>query len=272
MKQVYKNVLLWAVILVMFVAFYQFFDAHATRPRDLSYGEFLTYVDQGQVRSLRIKGQTYVGHIKSNGAEFAVTGEVPSEALLDRLHSHGVDFQIERDDRSDFWIPFLSVGLPVLFMAVLFVAFFRARPGATKPLVAPVAFRTLTAQDNELRLADVGGLGPARAELETLVGQLKDKSKVIQLGGEAPKTLLLTGPPGTGKTLLALALSGELGRSLHWMAGSEFFETFVGVGALRVREFFAMDPIEPRVLFIDELDAVGRGRTQKSERDETLNS
>ncbi len=279
MKQLYKNVLLWAVILVMFVAFYQFFNSHAQQPRDLSYGEFLTYVDQGQVKELKIKGQVYTGKIKSNGSEFVVTGNTPSDVLLDRLHNHGVDVTIAREDQNGIWLSILVQGLPVALLILLFFLFMRQLQGSGGKAMSfgKSKAKLLSENHNKVTFADVAGIDEAKNELEEIIDFLKDPKKFTRLGGRIPKGVLLMGSPGTGKTLLARAIAGEAGVPFFSISGSDFVEMFVGVGASRVRDLFEQGKKNaPCIIFIDEIDAVGRHRGAglgggHDEREQTLN-
>ncbi len=279
MKQLYKNVLLWAVIIVMFVAFYQFFNGHQQAPRDLTYGEFLTYVDQGRVKDLAIKGQTYQGHIKDNGAEFRVTGTTPSDVLLDRLHNHGVDFKIEKEDQNGIWLSILVQGLPLALLFLLFFFFMRQLQGSGGKAMSfgKSKAKLLSENHNKVTFSDVAGIDEAKGELEEIIDFLKDPKKFTRLGGRIPKGVLLMGPPGTGKTLLARAIAGEAGVPFFSISGSDFVEMFVGVGASRVRDLFEQGKKNaPCIVFIDEIDAVGRSRGVgigggNDEREQTLN-
>ncbi|MHB1843600.1 MAG: ATP-dependent zinc metalloprotease FtsH [Deltaproteobacteria bacterium] len=279
MKQLYKNVLLWAVIIVMFVAFYQFFNGHQQAPRDLTYGDFLTYVDQGRVKDLSIKGQTYTGHLKDNGSEFRVTGNAPSDVLLDRLHNHGVDFKIEKEDQNGIWLSILVQGLPLALLFLLFFFFMRQLQGSGGKAMSfgKSKAKLLSENHNKVTFADVAGIDEAKGELEEIIDFLKDPKKFTRLGGRIPKGVLLMGPPGTGKTLLARAIAGEAGVPFFSISGSDFVEMFVGVGASRVRDLFEQGKKNaPCIVFIDEIDAVGRHRGAglgggHDEREQTLN-
>ncbi len=279
MRQLYKNVLLWAVILVMFVAFYQFFNNRQQPIRDLTYGEFLTYVDQGRVKDLTIKGQTYDGHLKDNGAEFKVTGNTPSDVLLDRLHNHGVDFKIDREDQNGIWLSILVQGLPVALLVLLFFLFLRQVQGTGGKAMSfgKSKAKLLSENHNKVTFSDVAGIDEAKGELEEIIDFLKDPKKFTRLGGRIPKGVLLMGPPGTGKTLLARAIAGEAGVPFFSISGSDFVEMFVGVGASRVRDLFEQGKKNaPCIVFIDEIDAVGRHRGAglgggHDEREQTLN-
>ncbi len=279
MKQLYKNVLLWAVILVMFVAFYQFFNSHQPPVRDLSYGEFLTYVDQGRVKDLEIKGQVYTGRIKDNNTEFRVTGNTPSDVLLDRLHNHGVDVKIDREDQNGVWLSILVQGLPVALLILLFFLFMRQLQGSGGKAMSfgKSKAKLLSENHNKVTFSDVAGIDEAKGELEEIIDFLKDPKKFTRLGGRIPKGVLLMGPPGTGKTLLARAIAGEAGVPFFSISGSDFVEMFVGVGASRVRDLFEQGKKNaPCIVFIDEIDAVGRHRGAglgggHDEREQTLN-
>ena len=279
LKLAYKNVLLWTVIIVMFVAFYQFFNGQKQPVRDLTYGEFLTYVDQSQVKDLTIKGQTFTGHLKNAGSEFRVTAVTPSDVLLDRLHNHGVDIRIDKDDQNGIWLSILVQGLPLALLFLLFFFFMRQLQGSGGKAMSfgKSKAKLLSENHNKVTFADVAGIDEAKGELEEIIDFLKDPKKFTRLGGRIPKGVLLMGPPGTGKTLLARAIAGEAGVPFFSISGSDFVEMFVGVGASRVRDLFEQGKKNaPCIVFIDEIDAVGRHRGAglgggHDEREQTLN-
>jgi cell division protease FtsH len=280
LKQSYKTMALWAVLVLMFFFFWQFFQNGHPQTKDVSYSEFLTYVEQGQVQDLTIKGQTYTFHLKSSGKpELRVTGTTPSDSLLDRLHNHQVDFKIEKEDQNGIWLSILVQGLPLAFLFLLFFFFMRQLQGSGGKAMSfgKSKAKLLSENHNKVTFADVAGIDEAKGELEEIIEFLKDPKKFTRLGGRIPKGVLLMGPPGTGKTLLARAIAGEAGVPFFSISGSDFVEMFVGVGASRVRDLFEQGKKNaPCIVFIDEIDAVGRHRGAglgggHDEREQTLN-
>jgi cell division protease FtsH len=204
---------------------------------------------------------------------------VPSDVLFDRLHNHGVDFQIEREDQNGIWLSILVQGLPVALLILLFFLFMRQLQGSGGKAMSfgKSKAKLLSENHNKVTFADVAGIDEAKAELEEIIDFLKDPKKFTRLGGRIPKGVLLMGSPGTGKTLLARAIAGEAGVPFFSISGSDFVEMFVGVGASRVRDLFEQGKKNaPCIIFIDEIDAVGRHRGAglgggHDEREQTLN-
>ena len=280
MKQSYKTMALWAVLVVMLISFWQFFNNHAQAPHDLSYGDFLTLVEQGRVDDLLIKGQTYTGHETDPAkTEFRVTGTTPSDQLLDKLHNHKVNFRIDKEEANGLWLTLLIQGLPLAFLFLLFFFFMRQLQGSGGKAMSfgKSKAKLLSENHNKVTFNDVAGIDEAKGELEEIIDFLKDPKKFTRLGGRIPKGVLLMGPPGTGKTLLARAIAGEAGVPFFSISGSDFVEMFVGVGASRVRDLFEQGKKNaPCIVFIDEIDAVGRHRGAglgggHDEREQTLN-
>ncbi len=280
LKQSYKTLALWAILAGMFIFFWQFFNGQHAQPRDLLYSEFLTLVEQGRVEDLTIKGSTYIGHEKNpQKGEFRVTGSAVTDQLLDKLQNHGVKFHIEKEDSNNLWLSILIQGLPLAFLFLLFFFFMRQLQGSGGKAMSfgKSKAKLLSENHNKVTFADVAGIDEARGELEEIIDFLKDPKKFTRLGGRIPKGVLLMGPPGTGKTLLARAIAGEAGVPFFSISGSDFVEMFVGVGASRVRDLFEQGKKNaPCIVFIDEIDAVGRHRGAglgggHDEREQTLN-
>src|ERR1700733_6851888 len=197
----------------MFVFFWQFFNSHGQPPVETTYGEFLTLVEQGRVDSLTIKGQTYIGTEKDpNHTQFRVTGVTPSDVLLDKLHNHGTNVRIEKEDTNGIWLSILIQGLPLAFLFLLFF-FMRQLQGSGGKAMSfgKSKAKLLSENHNKVTFADVAGIDEAKGELEEIIDFLKDPKKFTRLGGRIPKGVLLMGSPGTGKTLLAKAIAGEAG-------------------------------------------------------------
>jgi cell division protease FtsH len=278
-RQSYKTVLLWVVLILMFLSFYQFFQQHGREQKELAFSDFVAKVDEGAVKDVNVKGLGYSGHFKDN-AEFRTVGPVdPMATVFDRLQKKGVKVVYEKEEQNSFWVTVLVQYLPLVFLFVLFFFFMRQlQSGGGKAMsFGKSKAKLMTEHHNKVTFADVAGIDESRDELEEIIAFLKDPKKFTKLGGRIPKGVLLMGPPGTGKTLLARAVAGEAGVPFFSISGSDFVEMFVGVGASRVRDLFEQGKKNaPCIIFIDEIDAVGRHRGAglgggHDEREQTLN-
>jgi cell division protease FtsH len=255
--------------------------------RQIAYSEFKTMVQSGQVAEAVIGDQTIRGTLKSAGASAAgnaddksrsfMTTRVDDPKLAEELQAHGVKFSGEAMNR---WLPdVLGWILPLIFIVVLWGFFFRRMGGPEGGVMSFARSRAKIYADDEVKVkfGDVAGVDEAEDELKELVEFLKNPRKYTNLGGRIPKGALLVGPPGTGKTLLARAVAGEAHVPFFSLSGSEFVEMFVGVGAARIRDLFQQAEAKaPCIVFIDELDALGKIRVQSpmgshEEREQTLN-
>jgi len=258
-------------------------------PKHVPYSEFLTDIRSGKVSDVRIDQTTLIATLKPDAVKKDESNEISTErlpgidesALLKDLEAQHVTFS-GHIDQSGWWMNLLSWVLPVLFFVFIFG--YGARRAAQGP-VGPMTFGKSRAkihdQSSEINVTfkDVAGIEEAKAELVEVVDFLKHPQKYQQLGGRIPKGVLLVGPPGTGKTLLAKAVAGEAGVPFFSISGSEFIEMFVGVGAARVRDLFEQAKEKaPCIVFIDELDAIGKSRAAahgamftNDEREQTLN-
>ena len=280
-----KSLLIWAGVLFGLVLFAQMIDGGA-RPaagEAVPYSDFVRQVDEGNVRSVTTStgasGNQVISGKLGNGQTFRTTA--PSDAqVTERLISKGVTVQAKEAEQSSFWLILLYQSLP--FLLILGVSFFIMRQMQKNSGGGAMGFgksraRQLTEKQGRVTFADVAGIDEAREELEEIVEFLKDPGKFSRLGGKIPKGALLIGSPGTGKTLLARAIAGEAGVPFFTISGSDFVEMFVGVGASRVRDMFAeAKKSAPCIVFIDEIDAVGRHRgaglgNGNDEREQTLN-
>ncbi|HET7753619.1 MAG TPA: ATP-dependent zinc metalloprotease FtsH [Anaeromyxobacteraceae bacterium] len=280
MRQSYKTVLLWVVLILMFVAFYQFFAQHGRESHRLDFSEFIARVDSGAVREVTVKDNlNYAGKLK-DGTEFETTGPVdPMATIFDRLNKAGVTVRYDKPEQGSFWVTVLVQYLPLVFLFLLFFFFMRQlQSGGGKAMsFGKSKAKLMTEHHNKVTFADVAGIDESKDELEEIISFLKDPKKFTRLGGRIPKGVLLMGPPGTGKTLLARAVAGEAGVPFFSISGSDFVEMFVGVGASRVRDLFEQGKKNaPCIIFIDEIDAVGRHRGAglgggHDEREQTLN-
>ena len=279
MRQSYKTVLLWVVLILMFVAFYQFFAQHGHEQKEFAFSDFVGKVEAGDVRDVTVKDTNYQGHLR-DGTEFHTVG--PSDAsgaVFERLQKKGVKVLYERPDQNSFWVTVLVQYLPLVFLFLLFFFFMRQlQAGGGKAMsFGKSKAKLMTEHHNKVTFADVAGIDESKDELEEIISFLKDPKRFTKLGGRIPKGVLLMGPPGTGKTLLARAVAGEAGAPFFSISGSDFVEMFVGVGASRVRDLFEQGKkYAPCIIFIDEIDAVGRHRGAglgggHDEREQTLN-
>ena len=280
MRQSYKTVLLWVVLILMFVAFYQFFAQHDRKQKELAFSDFVVKVEHGEVREVQVKDSVnYVGVLKDN-TEFHTVGPIdPMATIFNKLQSQGVKVVYDKPEGNSFWVTVLVQYLPLVFLFLLFFFFMRQlQSGGGKAMsFGKSKAKLMTEHHNKVTFADVAGIDESRDELEEIIDFLKDPKKFTRLGGRIPKGVLLMGPPGTGKTLLARAVAGEAGVPFFSISGSDFVEMFVGVGASRVRDLFEQGKKNaPCIIFIDEIDAVGRHRGAglgggHDEREQTLN-
>ncbi|MFL0415020.1 ATP-dependent zinc metalloprotease FtsH [uncultured Sphingomonas sp.] len=276
-----KSLLIWVGILLSLAIVVTMFDGRtaAGGGTSIAYSQFLDKVDEGTVKDVTISREQISGTL-SSGEKFR-TDPVSDPQLTDRLRKAGVEISGKRDDGPSIWMVLLYQSLP--FLLFLGIAFFVVRQmqkggGAGGAMgFGKSRAKMLTQKEGKVTFADVAGIDEAREELEEIVEFLKDPSKFARLGGKIPKGALLVGSPGTGKTLLARAIAGEAGVPFFTISGSDFVEMFVGVGASRVRDMFEQaKKSAPCIVFIDEIDAVGRHRgaglgNGNDEREQTLN-
>ena len=279
MKQSYKTALLWVFLIVMFVALWKVFDQKTTPVKPLNWSQFMAKVDAGEVKDVSVKELDYTGHLR-DGSEFTTTGPLDAAAVVStKLLSKDVTLRYEKPEQASFWVQAAFQWLPLVFIFLLFFFFMRQlQSGGGKAMsFGKSRAKLMTEHHNKVTFADVAGIDESKDELEEIIAFLKDPKKFTRLGGRIPKGVLLMGPPGTGKTLLARAVAGEAGVPFFSISGSDFVEMFVGVGASRVRDLFEQGKKNaPCIIFIDEIDAVGRHRGAglgggHDEREQTLN-
>lgn len=275
-----KSLLIWVGILAGLALFVSIFDSgrkDAGR-NALPYSEFIAKVEDGSVKDVKIAGDVISGTL-GNGESFR-TNKPADPGLIDRLTKANVRFSAEPEEGASIWLIILYQALPFVLMiglAVFVMRQMQKNAGSGAMGFGKSRARMLTQKEGRVTFDDVAGIDEAREELQEIVDFLKDPTKFARLGGKIPKGALLVGSPGTGKTLLARAIAGEAGVPFFTISGSDFVEMFVGVGASRVRDMFAeAKKNAPCIVFIDEIDAVGRHRgaglgNGNDEREQTLN-
>jgi len=273
----YKNITLWFVIaLIMVVMFNAFNTGHGAKKK-ISYTEFIEQVKQDNVKTVIIKEKSIAGELKKNDEQFE-TYAPDDPSLVPLLTEHNVKIYAKPPDQNPWYLQVLISWLPMILLIAVWIFFMRQMQGGGKAFTfGKSRARLLTPDQKKVTFKDVAGCDEAKEELEEIIEFLKDPHKFQRLGGKIPKGVLLVGPPGTGKTLLAKAVAGEAGVPFFSISGSDFVEMFVGVGASRVRDLFDQGKKNaPCIIFIDEIDAVGRHRGAglgggHDEREQTLN-
>jgi cell division protease FtsH len=267
-----------AMAMLVLLAIVTFFRSTPEEPNLLTYSEFLTHVKSGDISEVRIQGENIEGLFQS-GDEFRTVGPAQDERLLEALGEKNITTRFLPRDDSGFWNGMLISWLPMLlFIGLWFLLFRQLQSGGGKAMsFGKSRARLLNENQTRVTFQDVAGVEEAKAEVAEIVAFLRDPKKFTRLGGRIPKGVLLVGAPGTGKTLLARAIAGEAGVPFFSISGSDFVEMFVGVGASRVRDLFMQGKKNaPCIIFIDEIDAVGRHRGAgmgggHDEREQTLN-
>ena len=282
MSDMVKNTLLWLVVIGVLVLVFSGFDK-STEPDSLNYSEFVTAVSENQVASIEIDGEQITGE-KKNGSTFeTIRPAVADEQLLPLLRENQVNIEGTAPKRQSVLMQLLIASFPILLIIGLFLFFMRnMQGGAGGKGGGPMSFgkskaKMLTEDQIKVNFDDVAGCEEAKEEVVEVVEFLRDPDKFTKLGATIPRGILMVGPPGTGKTLLARAIAGEAKVPFFSISGSDFVEMFVGVGASRVRDLFEnAKKNAPCIIFIDEIDAVGRHRGAglgggHDEREQTLN-
>jgi len=277
-----RNLAVWIFIVILLIALFSFFNGNPGMQADqeIRYSEFLEAVDAGEITDVVIRGPRIEGHYKDGGREFFTRSPSNDNTLVATLRNGDVSFKVEEYDRGSkslleiifSWFPFLLlIGVWIFFMRQM-------QGGGGKAMgFGKSKAKLLTEKMGRVTFDDVAGIDEAKTELEEVVEFLRDPQKFQRLGGKIPRGCLLVGPPGTGKTLLARAIAGEANVPFFTISGSDFVEMFVGVGASRVRDMFEQGKKNaPCIIFIDEIDAVGRHRGAglgggHDEREQTLN-
>ena len=276
-----KNLLLWLIIAAVLLMVFNKFNV-TQGPEEVTYSDFLEMVTQNQVRNVDIEGLVIRGE-RYDGERFeAIQPQVVDKALIDEMVDHNVDFRGARPETQSIWTQLLVASFPILVIIAIFMFFMRQMQGGAGGKGGPLSFgkskaKLLGEDQIKTTFADVAGVDEAKEDVQELVEFLQDPSKFQKLGGRIPRGILMVGQPGTGKTLLAKAIAGEAKVPFFSISGSDFVEMFVGVGASRVRDMFEQAKKQsPCIIFIDEIDAVGRHRGAglgggHDEREQTLN-
>ncbi len=287
MRQSHKTVLLWIILILMFVSIYHLFTNPTKGEDKKDFGTFMAEIDDPAKAAAIDKviitphqnnSAKYVIHYKNQARQAVTQGEFFGETTARFTHAQ-VNYSVDLKEESTFWATLLIQGLPILLLVVIFLFFMRQiQAGGGKAMsFGKSKAKLLTDHQNKVTFKDVAGVEEAKDEVEEIIDFLKDPKKFTRLGGRIPKGVLMMGSPGTGKTLLARAIAGEAGVPFFSISGSDFVEMFVGVGASRVRDLFEQGKKHaPCIIFIDEIDAVGRHRGAglgggHDEREQTLN-
>jgi cell division protease FtsH len=276
-----KNLILWLVIAAVLLTVFNNFSVDSS-PQSMNYSQFVQQVQNQQVRSVTIDGYRISGE-RTDGSSFqTIRPAAEDPKLIDDLLSNNVTVVGKEPEQQSLWSRLLIASFPILLILAIFMFFMRQMQGGGAGKGGPMSFgkskAKLLSQDQiKTTFADVAGCDEAKEEVEELVDFLRDPTKFQRLGGTIPRGVLMVGPPGTGKTLLAKSIAGEAKVPFFSISGSDFVEMFVGVGASRVRDMFEQAKKQaPCIIFIDEIDAVGRSRGVgmgggNDEREQTLN-
>ena len=281
MNDMAKNLILWLIIAAVLVTVMNNFSS-PNEPQTLNYSEFIQQVKDGKVEKVAVDGYVITGK-RSDGDTFkTIRPAIQDNGLIGDLVDNNVVIEGKQPEQQSIWTQLLVASFPILVIIAVFMFFMRQMQGGAGGKGGPMSFgkskaRLLSEDQVKTTLADVAGCDEAKEEVGELVEFLRDPGKFQRLGGRIPRGVLMVGPPGTGKTLIAKAIAGEAKVPFFTISGSDFVEMFVGVGASRVRDMFEQAKKHaPCIIFIDEIDAVGRHRGAgmgggHDEREQTLN-
>lgn len=281
MNDITKNLIIWLVIAIVLFSVFDNFNRSSTA-QTLSYSDFITAVKDERIKNVVITPETIEGVMKDESRFKTIRPYARDDKLIDDLYNHRVPFEGREIEKPSLLSQILISIAPVLLIIAVFWFFMRQMQGGGGGKGGPMSFgkskaRLLNEDQIKTTFADVAGVDEAKEDVQELVQYLKDPTKFQRLGGQIPRGVLMVGPPGTGKTLLAKAIAGEAKVPFFSISGSDFVEMFVGVGASRVRDMFEQAKKQaPCIVFIDEIDAVGRHRGGghgggHDEREQTLN-
>ena len=272
----YKNLALWMVIGLIVLVLFNVFQASQPSSGKMVFSDFLKRVESGEVKEVLIRGKSVTGKLGDGSTFRTFTADYPE--LVKLLRDKGVKIAVEPED-SNPWYAYVLQWVPMLLFIGVWIFFMRQMQGGGAKALSfgKARARLISEKTNKITFQDVAGVEEAKEELREIIEFLKDPPKFQKLGGKIPMGVLLVGPPGTGKTLLAKAIAGEANVPFFSISGSDFVEMFVGVGASRVRDLFEQGKKHaPCIIFMDEIDAVGRHRGAglgggHDEREQTLN-
>ena len=278
MNQFYKNLALWLVIGIVLIALFNMFNQPLNPQSEVVFSDFMDKVEEGQINEVVISGDNISGKYVDGNA-FQTTAPPKDPDLIKSLRQKNVRIVVVAPEQTSWYMSILISWFPMLLLLGIWIFFMRQmQAGGGKAMsFGKSKARLLNDTKNKTTFKDVAGVDEAKEELHEIIEFLKEPQKFSKLGGKIPKGVLLVGPPGTGKTLLARAISGEANVPFFSISGSDFVEMFVGVGASRVRDLFEQGKKNsPCIIFIDEIDAVGRHRGAglgggHDEREQTLN-
>ena len=281
MNDMAKNLILWVVIAIVLLSVFNNFSTHTNTQR-IPYSRFVEQVESGEVDQVIIDGAVVSGKTIGNEKFETVLPNIADIDLMPLLLKNNVAIEGRQPEKQSLWVQLLVASFPILLIIAIFMFFMRQMQGGGGGRGGPMTFgksraRLLSEDQIKTTFADVAGCDEAKDEVQELVEFLRDPGKFQRLGGKIPRGVLMVGPPGTGKTLLAKAIAGEAKVPFFTISGSDFVEMFVGVGASRVRDMFEQAKKQaPCIVFIDEIDAVGRSRGAglgggHDEREQTLN-
>ena len=277
MNPFYKNLALWMVIGLIVILLFNLFQAKESPRDEVVFSDFLKKVETGEVREVILRGNAVTGKLASGEAFRTTTADYPD--LIKTLKDRGVRISVKATDGAPGFFAIFLQWVPMLLFIGVWIFFMRQMQGGGAKALSfgKARARLISEKQNKITFQDVAGVEEAKEELREIIEFLKDPPKFQKLGGKIPKGVLLVGPPGTGKTLLAKAIAGEANVPFFSISGSDFVEMFVGVGASRVRDLFEQGKKHaPCIIFMDEIDAVGRHRGAglgggHDEREQTLN-
>jgi cell division protease FtsH len=276
MNPFYKNLALWMVIGLIVILLFQLFQQNQSPRGEIVFSDFLKKVETGEVREVTLKGNNVSGRLSDGSTFRTFTADYPD--LVKSLKDRGVKIDVKPPETNS-WLAIVLQWVPMLLFIGVWIFFMRQMQGGGAKALSfgKARARLVSEKQNKVTFQDVAGVDEAKEELREIIEFLKDPPKFQKLGGKIPKGVLLVGPPGTGKTLLAKAIAGEANVPFFSISGSDFVEMFVGVGASRVRDLFEQGKKHaPCIIFMDEIDAVGRHRGAglgggHDEREQTLN-
>ena len=276
LRPFYKNLALWLVISLIMIMVFNVFNNPKTNEHEIIFSDFIELVKKGQIEEVTIQGHDISGRYGNTSFK---TYAPDDPSLIQLLRDQGVKISAKPEESPPLWQTILISWFPMLLLIGVWIFFMRQMQAGGGKAMSFGKSRAKLLNENQKKVTfkDVAGSEEAKEELEEIINFLKDPKKFTRLGGKIPKGVLLVGPPGTGKTLLAKAIAGEADVPFFSISGSDFVEMFVGVGASRVRDLFNQGKKNaPCLIFIDEIDAVGRHRGAglgggHDEREQTLN-